>query len=250
MAGQFSLLGTPVTLQTFGEAVTKVAGLVQARRAAYVSCANAYSVTLASKESDLRKALDGAAMITADGMSVVWALRLFGIATERVHNDDLLLECCRVYPSWRVFLLGGRVGQPEVVAATIGRLFPAVRIVGSCATPVRPVPEADNNDILDRIRATAPDIVWVALGTPAQDFWMSANWPRITMPMVGCGSLFDLLAGYTLPTPSWMKGWGLQWLHRLRQEPRRLLWRYLYFNSRFTLAVLGQFLRSRLFSQS
>jgi N-acetylglucosaminyldiphosphoundecaprenol N-acetyl-beta-D-mannosaminyltransferase len=234
------ILGVRVTPSSFVAAQEAVAALVEARSGCYVSPANAYSLSLARADPRHRANVNGASHVTPDGMSVVWALRWLGHRTERVHNDDLCLACCDRFRTWRHFLVGGRRGQPEVVAAELARRFPGISVVGVQATPVRPVPEAETEAILARIRSSGADIVWVGMGTPAQDEWMATSAPRAGLPMVGVGSLFDLLAGHTLPAPGWVKRGGLQWLFRLAQEPRRLAFRYLYHNARFVLAFSAQ----------
>jgi N-acetylglucosaminyldiphosphoundecaprenol N-acetyl-beta-D-mannosaminyltransferase len=115
-----------------------------------------------------------------------------------------------------------------------------VQIVGAHATPARPVAPGETERILAGIREAGPDVVWVGMGTPAQDVWMAGVVARAALPMVGVGSLFDLLAGLTRPAPAWMKRAGLQWLFRLLQEPRRLAARYLYYNARFAVALCRQ----------
>jgi N-acetylglucosaminyldiphosphoundecaprenol N-acetyl-beta-D-mannosaminyltransferase len=82
------------------------------------------------------------------------------------------------------------------------------------------------------------------MGTPAQDYWMYQTAPLVDLPMVGVGSLFDLLAGRTRAAPGWVKRNGLQWAFRLAQEPRRLAGRYLAYNSRFVWALGGQLWRA------
>jgi N-acetylglucosaminyldiphosphoundecaprenol N-acetyl-beta-D-mannosaminyltransferase len=210
-----------------------------------VSCANAFSLGLAQESPEYRRLLNGADIVTTDGMPVVWALRLFGRRSGRVHNDDLVLSCCAEFPAWRHYLVGGRDGQPEEVAEALRRRFPGIQIVGCTATPVRPVPEAETLSIARRIEESDADVVWAALGTPHQDYWMAAVAPRLAAPLVGCGSLLDLLAGRTKPAPEWMKRSGLQWLHRLIQEPRRLFFRYMYYNTKFAIGIALQFLTTR-----
>jgi N-acetylglucosaminyldiphosphoundecaprenol N-acetyl-beta-D-mannosaminyltransferase len=103
---------------------------------------------------------------------------------------------------------------------------------------VRPVPALETQAILSALHAAKADVVWVGMGTPEQDRWMAENAEKAGVPLVGVGSAFDLLAGKTRATPDWMKRSGLQWLHRLAQEPRRLGKRYLYYNPRFVLHAL------------
>jgi N-acetylglucosaminyldiphosphoundecaprenol N-acetyl-beta-D-mannosaminyltransferase len=244
MLPQASVLGTPVTVCTFVQAQDELSRLVSRGSAAYVSCANAYSATLATDLPDFAAVLAAADMVTADGMAVVWALHAMGHAqAERVHNDDLFLACCARFPRWRHFLVGGRDGQTDQVAAAMRARFPGIQIAGGCATPLRPVPAEHQAQILALIRQNRPDIVWVGMGTPAQDHWMQAVAPQVDLPMVGVGSLFDLLAGRTRAAPQWVKRSGLQWAFRLMQEPRRLAGRYIVYNSRFVWGLACQWRR-------
>lgn len=237
------IASTGVTASRFDQAQELLADLVERRRGAYVCPANAYSVMLAVDDPVYREIVNGADLVTADGMPVVWAQRLFGHAeAERVHNDDLFLACCARYPRWRHFLVGGRDGQPEQVAAEMRRRFPGIEVVGTRATPLRPMPRETSDSIVGEILQSQPDVVWVGMGTPAQDLWMVEAVQRVGAPMVGVGSLFDLLSGRTRPTPEWMKRSGLQWLYRLLQEPSRLAGRYARYNTRFVMAVAAQWL--------
>ena len=238
-----NVLGTPVTVSTMDSTVRALEDLVARRAGAYVSPANAYSVMLARDSPACRRLLDEAEEVTADGMSIVWALRRLGHAPGRVHNDDLFLEVCRRHPEWRHFLVGGRAGQPGRVAEELRKRSPGIQIVGAEPTPVRPVPAVERDRIINAIRETDASIVWVGMGTPAQDEWMAASALRANVTMVGVGSSFDLLAGFTRPAPAWMQRNGLQWLFRLALEPRRLLGRYLYYNTRFLLACARELRR-------
>ena len=241
--GRVTVLSTLVNADSFQGTLAALESMVARRVAGYVSCANVYSVMLAIDDPGYREVQNGAARVTTDGMPIVWALRLLGHPSERVHNDDLFLAACRAHPEWRHFLVGGRVGQPEEVAAALRRLCPGVEIVGTAATPQRPVPPLETEDIVERIRQSRADLVWVGMGTPAQDFWMRLASARVGAPMIGVGSSFDMLTGRTRPTPAWMKKSGLQWLFRLAQEPRRLAFRYFHYNPRFAWAFAGQMVR-------
>lgn len=239
-------LGTEVTALTFDGAQQALQALVQQRVGCYVSPATVYSLMLGVDQPGYRRLVNAAALVTADGMPVVWLQRGLGHrAAERVHNDDLWFACCARYTGWRHFLVGGRDGQPEVVAEALRVRYPGIDIVGLQATPLRPVPAAATADTVARIRQSGADVVWVGLGTPAQDEWMQAVVHEVGVPMVGVGSAFDLLAGRTRAAPGWMKRNGLQWLFRLAQEPHRLAWRYVYYNSRFVVAALWQLLVDR-----
>ena len=246
MNDRVSVLGTRVTATTFVGAQVLLSTLVHESRGCYVSPANVYSIMLAYDDPAYQAVINEAAFVTTDGVPVVWALRGLGFEAQRVHNDDLFLTCCSRYPEWRHFLVGGREGQPEEVAAEMRRRFPGITIAGTHPTPCRPVSPGETQLIVEKIRTSNPDVVWVGMGTPAQDFWMASAAAACNSVMVGCGSLFDLLTGRTLAAPAWVKKSGLQWLFRLVQEPRRLAFRYLYYNPRFVVAFSGQWLRHRM----
>ena len=236
-------MGVMVSASTVLQVQNALRQLSGQRLSGYVSCANAYSVGLAEKDPEFLEILNAAKIVTADGVPVVWALRLFGQDNERVHNDDLMLSTCERFPDWRHFLVGGRDGQPEQVAKVLRERFPGIAIAGCRSTPLRPVPVDDTDSIVHQIEDSRPDVVWAALGTPQQDYWMHSVAHRLNVPLVGCGSLFDLLSGRTRATPDWMKRAGLQWLYRLIQEPKRLAYRYGYYNTRFIVGVTRQYLR-------
>lgn len=239
------ILGTPVCASRFEEAVLFLESAVRERRGVFVSPATTHSVIVARDDPAFDAAVRRAAYVAADGMPLVWLLRRRGLMAERVHGDDLMLACCERFRDWGHFLVGGAEGQAEAVAGALRRRFPGIRVLGAVSTPRRPPGEADTAEILERLARTRADLVWVGMGTPAQDLWMSEAAPRAGRPMAGVGSAFNLLAGRTRPAPQWMKRSGLQWLFRFAEEPGRLWRRYLLGGSRFVALALAEELRRR-----
>lgn len=227
------ILGTRVTASGFHEAVAALAGCVARGEPSVFCAANVYSVMLGRRDGAYRTLVNAASYVMADGMPLVWGARRLGYAAERVHGDDLLLACADRHREWKAFLLGGAPGQPEAVADELRARFPGIAIVGTRPTPVRPLPRSEREQTLAQIDASGAEVVWVGMGTPAQDVWMADTREEVGVPQVGVGSAFDLLSGRTRPTPAWMKEAGLQWVHRLAQEPRRLAGRYAVNNALF-----------------
>lgn len=245
-ARRVAVVGTPVDVAAFEQALDWVAAAVAGRRGTYLSHANAFSLRLAHRDRRHRERLAGAGFVAADGMPVVWAQRLLGhAAAERVHGDDLFLASCERLRQVRHFLLGGAAGQPERVARALTARFPGLEVVGVQATPRRPPSSGESERALAAFRAAAADVVWVGMGTPAQDEWMAEHAEAAGIPLIGVGSAFDVLSGRRRPAPGWAKRSGLQWLFRLLQEPRRLGGRYLVGNSWFAAAFLAQWLAHR-----
>jgi N-acetylglucosaminyldiphosphoundecaprenol N-acetyl-beta-D-mannosaminyltransferase len=99
----------------------------------------------------------------------------------------------------------------------------------------------EDPEVIEEINRAHPDILWVGLGTPKQDFWIGQHRPLLNAPvLVAVGAAFDFLTGKVAQAPRWMQRSGLEWLFRLCKEPRRLWHRYLVFNPLFVMLVAAQ----------
>jgi N-acetylglucosaminyldiphosphoundecaprenol N-acetyl-beta-D-mannosaminyltransferase len=138
-------------------------------------------------------------------------------------------------------LYGGAEGVPERLANRLKQRYPELQIVGSYSPPFRPLTDEEDEQIVQTINATDPDIVWIGLSTPKQERWMAKHLGRLTAPvLIGVGAAFDFHSGLKNQAPRWMQRRGLEWLFRLASEPRRLWRRYLVNNPLFVLKVLQQ----------
>jgi len=128
-------------------------------------------------------------------------------------------------------------GSTDVLAKLNDRLrqqFPRLRIAGMYAPPFRPLTDAEENEVVNKINVVHPDIVWCGLGTPKQDYWVYRFRPRLeAAALIAVGAAFNFHAGQVRQAPRWMMRCGLEWLFRLCMEPRRLWRRYLIGNPRF-----------------
>ncbi|MBA3891201.1 MAG: WecB/TagA/CpsF family glycosyltransferase, partial [Gemmatimonadaceae bacterium] len=115
-------------------------------------------------------------------------------------------------------------------------------IVGSYSPPFRPLTAEEENAIVADIEASGAQIVWVGLGTPKQERWMSVMQPRLSRAvLIGVGAAFDFHAGLKRQAPRWLQRIGMEWLYRMMSEPRRLARRYLRNNPRFLWLLALQF---------
>lgn len=138
-----------------------------------------------------------------------------------------------------MFFYGGGDGVAERLAANLAARFPGLTVVGTHTPPFRPLTAAEDAEVVARIAAAKPDVVWVGLSTPKQERWMADHVGRVGAPvLVGVGAAFDIHAGTLRQAPPWVQRSGFEWLYRLAREPRRLWRRYLSNNPRFVLAVL------------
>jgi N-acetylglucosaminyldiphosphoundecaprenol N-acetyl-beta-D-mannosaminyltransferase len=136
------------------------------------------------------------------------------------------------------FLYGGGPGVAERTRdALLGR-FPCIRILGTYTPPFRPLTSTEKMDLFSTVNRLSPDIIWVGLSTPKQERFMGEYLSRLnTRVMVGVGAAFDFVIGTIKDSPDWVKRSGLQWAHRLGQEPRRLWKRYLISNPQFIFQI-------------
>ncbi|MEZ7236653.1 WecB/TagA/CpsF family glycosyltransferase [Rhodococcus sp. GXMU-t2271] len=143
------------------------------------------------------------------------------------------------------FLFGTNESTLEALRARIEQLYPGARIAGSYAPGIVSLNEEFFRGVEQRIADSGAQLVWVALGTPKQDFVSSELARRLGLCFVGVGAAFDFLAGTVQEAPTVFHGSGFEWVYRLSREPRRLWRRYLFGNIEFVRAVLSVRRRNR-----
>lgn len=210
----------------------------------YICVTGVHGVMEAQKDLEFRSILNSAFLVTPDGMPTVWMGRMQGHARmARVFGPDLMLDICRHSGAWgtRHFLYGGADGVAEQLAANLRELCRGINVVGTYTPPFRPLLENERHELQSLVETAAPDIIWVGLSTPKQEKFMAEYLPLLrTKLMIGVGAAFDLHTGRIKDCDDWMKRAGLQWFHRLCQEPRRLWKRYLINNPKFLIAIAAQ----------
>jgi N-acetylglucosaminyldiphosphoundecaprenol N-acetyl-beta-D-mannosaminyltransferase len=205
----------------------------------------------ARRNNEVRRALENAMLVVPDGMPTVWMGRLQGLhEMRRVFGPDLMLETFRsvALADCRHFLYGGADGVADQLRLALRRRFPKCHIVGAYTPPFRPLNQEEDRELRLMVSQLNPDIIWVGLSTPKQELFMAEYLPRLeTKLMIGVGAAFDYHTGQLKDSPQWIKQLGLQWLHRLVQEPKRLWKRYLINNPAFLSQVVLQLTGIRRF---
>jgi len=197
---------------------------------------------------EYRQVLNGGDLNVPDGMSVVWALRLQGVRSERLPGTDAIHLIARYGENdgLRHYFFGG---EPKVLEALGTRMkvrYPTLDLVGAESPPFRALSDVELRRAADRIRAAGTQILHIGLGTPKQDLVASKLRELDAAPVILCvGAAFDFLAGNKRRAPEWMQQAGLEWLHRMWSEPGRLGRRYLIGNPRFVWGVTRELLAKR-----
>lgn len=243
------VLGAPVDALSWDEALARIAAWVEAGASRSVCCCNVHMAVTQQDDPELAAALQQADLVTPDGAPVAaWLQHATGLAQPRISGPDLMARCLVLAQErhWPVFLLGS-------TEATLARLqrrlqdgWPGLRLAGSYSPPFHPLTEPELQAIGATLRAAQPGLVLVALGCPKQEKLMARLRGEVTTVMIGVGAAFDFHAGMQHRAPRWMQTAGLEWLHRLSHEPRRLLWRYLSTNTRFAIGAMRYFIARRL----
>lgn len=239
-----NVLGIGVDPVSQAGAVTRIERWIADKDRQYVCVSGIHGVMESQRDEGLRAIHNAAGMVVPDGMPLVWLSRWHGFReVERVYGPDLLLACCDRSRTlgYRHFFYGGGPGVPERLIQRLRDRFPGLPVAGGLSPPFRALSLEEDREVVQRINAARPDIVWVGLSTPKQERWMSEHRDRLEAPVfIGVGAAFDFHAGLKRQAPRWMQRNGLEWVFRLLSEPRRLWRRYLRNNPLFVWQIVLQ----------
>ena len=245
---RFTVLDVGISALTMESAVARVLGWVSRRERVYVNVCTTDTVLKCHDDARLAAIVNGAGMATSDGMPLVWLGRAKGLVVERVYGPDLMLRVIGRGREFglRHFFYGATDQTLKSLQARLVSQFPGLIVAGVYSPPFRPLQEDEVGRVVACINGAKPDIVWVGLGTPRQDFWVAQFRPLLEAPvLIAVGAAFDFHAGVVRQAPRWMMRIGMEWFFRLMMEPRRLWRRYLIGNLRFTGLILSQYWQNR-----
>ncbi len=217
---------------------------------AYVITPNAQHIVLLEKERRLQEIYNRADLVVADGISILIAARLYGRSLkERVAGVDIFKQLCGMAAEagLHVFLLGGRPGSAELAAKALQAAHPNFQCTTYCPALGFEQDEAALAETAQAVREARPDILFVALGAPKQEYWIYDHGLQLSVPVcIGVGGSFEIVGGVVPRAPQWAQDIGCEWLYRLCREPRRMWRRYLIGNLEFATIVVRQRMRRSL----
>jgi N-acetylglucosaminyldiphosphoundecaprenol N-acetyl-beta-D-mannosaminyltransferase len=225
---------------------------IQEKRKGYVCLAGVHGVMEAQRNPHLKAILAEALLVVPDGMPTVWMGHMQGFcAMQRVFGPDLMIDIISrsEFRNCVHFFCGGEPGVADKLKANILEQFPWVKIAGTYSPPFRPMTATEEEDLAATLRLLQPDVIWVGLSTPKQEQFMARYLPMLdTKLMIGVGAAFLFHTGAIKDSPRWVKHIGLQWLHRLWQEPSRLWKRYVLNNPLFVVYAFLQIIGLKRYS--
>ncbi|HSY35858.1 MAG TPA: WecB/TagA/CpsF family glycosyltransferase [Acidobacteriaceae bacterium] len=239
-----NVLGVNVSAIDLDRAVEMADRWIAGKNRGYICVTGVHGIMEAQSDSELQHILNHAFLNTPDGMPMSWVGHLQGFSKmDRVFGPDLMASLCEisVERNYRHFLYGGETGVAELLKEKLESRFPGLQIVGTYTPPFRGLTAQEEEEIFDRLQVLRPHILWVGLSTPKQERFMARYIDRLQVPLlVGVGAAFDYHTARISDCSDWIKRAGLQWLHRLLQDPKRLWKRYLKNNPAFLWRIALQ----------
>jgi N-acetylglucosaminyldiphosphoundecaprenol N-acetyl-beta-D-mannosaminyltransferase len=247
---QVTLFGITIHNISMGEALAEIERLIKQNGKSLVVTPNAQHINIISKDEELRKLYGEAALVLTDSVPLLWAAKILGRPMkERVAGSDIFPAFCKVasQKNYKIFLLGAEPGIAKKASSILQNQNPGLNIVGTYS-PLLGFEQdhKENEKIINLVNRAQPDVLFVGLGSPKGEKWAWTHKGEINSSVIICvGAAFDFVAGKSKRAPLWMQKSGLEWFHRLSQEPRRLWKRYLIGNSYFIWLVFKESFQKR-----
>lgn len=235
---QFNFLGLRFNNYTSLEVINILDNFIHSRKPHRLSTITAELAVRASEDKKLKDFYNNADLLTVDSFVIYYAAKIFGKPIkEPVNATRLFFEFLKVAQEsgYRLYLLGAAQDVVDNAVATLKSKFPRINIVGWHNGYF----DFDNNTkLIEEIRKTKPDVVFVAMSSPLKEKFMDKNFDELGVPvLMPVGGCFDIVGGKCKLAPLWLSGLGLEWFYRLMQEPKRLWRRYLITNLKFLFLV-------------
>jgi len=190
-----------------------------------------HGIMEAHRDPEFKAILNAAEIFAPDGILVVLIARFRGFPLRRKNTGpELMWEFSKTASEkgYKYFIYGDTENTLQLLAARLKEAFPGIRIVGLYSPPFRPLTAAEDESIVDAINQAGPDVLWVGLGVPKQEWWIHEHRDKLKVPVVvGAGASLKFLSGTVKRAPAWLRNRGLEWTWRLSHEPRRV-WRRVF----------------------
>ncbi len=245
LTSHFDILGVQISAVNLSLACGVIRNWIENGIRTYVCIVPVSTVVECQKDKTYLEIVNQAGMATPDGMPVVWLGKWAGYKqVSRTYGPDLVLAVCEMSQEkgYRNYFYGGSPEALSLLTLKLKKRFPRLNIAGRLSPPFGELSFDIEKKVLSDINQARPDILWVGLGSPKQDYWMQRTRDQLNVPvMVGVGAAFDFLSGTKRQAPLWIRSAGLEWFFRLCCEPRRLWKRYLIGNTRFIYFLLRDY---------
>lgn len=251
MNDKVNILGLKIDKSNLKETIEKFNYKIKNDQKLRVSVTPVNCTLWARNSKSLSELYNQADICTADGVPLIWASKLLGNPIRgRVTGLDLLPEFSKVAAkeNFTFFFLGAAEGVAERLKEKLEKENPGLHVVGTYSPPyAKSFSDEENQKMIDMINKVKPNVLWVSLTAPKQDYWIYEHFDKLDVNIaIGVGAAFDVVVGDIARSPEWMQRNGLEWFYRFIKEPKRLYKRYLIEAPRFIPLVLIQAFKERI----
>lgn len=239
------MAGVPISKYDLAETLRLFCSFIDNEEKRRVCVTPVNNIVWANQDRELMTLYNTSDMNLADGVPVVWASRFLNDPVgSRVTGLDLLPAFSEISArkGYTSFYMGAKEGVAELLAERFSKKYSGLKIAGVYSPPfAKKFTSIENEKIIAMINDVRPDILWVSLTSPKQDFWIAEHFHRLDVRIaIGVGGAFEVCSGLIDRSPLWMQRGGLEWFYRFLQEPRRLFRRYFLEAPVFVFLILQQ----------
>ena len=231
-----NILGLNVAVTNMKETVQYIQDNLEKLRGKYICITNVHTTVMSYENEEYKNIQNNSALILPDGnpLSSISKKRGYKEA-KRVTGPDLMGELFKISEEkgYKHYFYGSTDDTLNLLKVKLKERYPKLNIVGVYSPPFKPNVTLENKEKLKEINDLKPDFIWIGLGAPKQEKWMSIHEDKLYGVMVGVGAGFDYFADKIKRAPRWMQKNSLEWFYRFLQEPRRLFKRYFITNIKF-----------------
>ena len=250
--GKHSILGININAVDYEFAVERITTAARNKKACSVSALAVHGVMTGFLDRVHARRLNGLDLVVPDGQPVRWALSwLHGKKLpDRVYGPNLTLKVAEslTKEGLSIYLYGSEEETLKKFAENLGRMYPGLKIAGMEASKFRRLSDPERLELVQRIKASNANAVFLGLGCPRQETWAYEYRDLLDLPILAVGAAFDFHAGTLPQAPKWMQDAGLEWFFRLTQEPKRLWQRYAILNPLYLWHIFQQYLGLKKFA--
>jgi len=241
---RFRVIDCMISCAGFERITDSVIRQISGGKGGYVCFVNVHTAVTARKDKELRGIINNSHISAADGKPLAVIGRLQRIRdVQHAPGPDYLPYLLSQGGGLRHYFFGSTEDTLAALVNSVQHRYPDAIIAGWFSPPFTVQTTAEEKRIIEIINTARPDVIWVGLGAPKQEYWMSKNWEKLRPAiLMGVGAAFDFHAGIKKRAPFWCQKLGIEWLYRLFQEPARLWRRYAVTNTLFLYYVGKEFL--------
>lgn len=240
------ILGVNIQVASMNETIEYIDKNLDSLSGNYICIANVHTTVMAAEDEKYLMIQNTARLVLPDGGPLSTISRIKGFRdAKRVTGPDLMEEVFKLssLKGYTHYFYGSTEENLKNLKQQLIQQFPKLKIVGMYSPPFRATLASEDEQIIKQIKFAKADFIWVGLGAPKQEMWMYNHKSLFDGVMVGVGAGFDYFSENIKRAPIWMQNSNLEWLYRLLQEPKRLIKRYLVYNSKFVFKITRELIK-------